>query len=129
MSLVEHAEREMKLAGLDKPDSDYGGMIYEAVMKLVKTHAEEGHSGGSHYITMKVFNEIINFKPLAPINSTPNEWMEVGTDVWQNIRKSTLFSVDAGKTYYDLDDRYETNFPNRSLFKRVKNKIRKKLKL
>lgn len=129
MSLVEHAKREMQLAGLDKPDSDYDGMLYEAVLKLVETHAKERHSGGSHWATMRIFNEVINFKNLTPINSTPNEWMHVGGDTWQNTRKSTLFSIDEGKTYYDIDDKYETNWPNRHGLRKLKNKFKKRFKL
>ena len=116
MGLVEHAEREMKLAGLDTSDSDYGGMLYDAVMKLVKVHAEEGHSGGSHAMTMKIFNQVANFKRLSPLGSTPDEWMQVaenqrpGTeDLWQNKRQSSVFSRDGGKTWYDIDNPSENH--------------------
>jgi hypothetical protein len=118
MSLVEHAEREMKLAGLYDKDADYGGMIPEAIMALVKAHADQGHSGGSHAITLQIFNRVINFKTLTPIGSTPDEWFKhdyqnAGADCWQNIRQSSVFSEDGGKTWYDLDDPEKKNFPKR----------------
>lgn len=100
MSLIDHAERELKLAGLFDKDSDYGGMIAEAVMKLIKTHSAEGHSGFSHAYTLHVFNIVANFKPLAPIGTTKDEWMEVGDEMWQNKRQSSCFSTDAGKPYF-----------------------------
>ena len=34
MSTIEHAKQELKAAGLYDSDSDYGGMLAEAVMKL-----------------------------------------------------------------------------------------------
>lgn len=114
--LVEHAEREMKLAGLDKPESAYGGMLYDAVIKMVKVHSEEGHSGGSHEATMAIFNRVINFKTLTPIGTTEDEWFKhdyqtEGANCWQNIRQSSVFSQDGGKTWYDLDDKEKKNWP------------------
>lgn len=112
-NLVKHAESELRRAGLFDKDSDYGGMIAEAVMKLVKVHAEEGHSGMSHAWTLQVFNRVVNFKTLTPITNSPDEWMEVGKDMmpegertcWQNRRTGSLFSHDGGKTYYDIDEK------------------------
>ena len=112
-NLVKHAEEEMRRAGLYSSDADYGGMIPEAVMKLVKVHAEEGHSGMSHALTLEVFNRVINFKTLTPITTDPDEWQEIGKDMmpegertcWQNRRTGSLFSHNGGKTYYDIDER------------------------
>lgn len=116
MSLVAHAEREMRLAGLYDADADYDGMISEAVMKLVRAHSEEGHSGFSSALTLQIFNKVVNFKNLAPITSDPQDWMEVGNDpdgttVYQCKRASTLFSVDGLKTWYDIDDPEKKNWP------------------
>ena len=109
-NLIEHAEKEMKMAGLYDGDSDYAGMLPEAVMKLVRAHASEEHSGGSHARTLSIFNRVINFKTLGPITSSPDEWMKVGDTggpdgkpVFQNRRQGSCFSNDGGKTYYDID--------------------------
>jgi len=104
-NLIKHAENEMKLAGLYDKDSDYGGMIPKAVMALVKAHSEQGHSGGSHHLVLSIFNQVVNFKSLTPPTNNPSEWMEVESGkTWQNIRQSTCFSEDGGKTYYDIDE-------------------------
>ena len=109
-NLEAHAEKELRLAGLFEPDSDYGGAIGEAVMKLVRVFASEGHSGGSAQLTLAAFERVARFKSLTPITDDPAEWMDVtdmGADgsppLWQNRRQSSCFSNDGGKTYYDVD--------------------------
>lgn len=113
-NLIRHAEEEMRRAGLYDKDSDYGGMIPEAVMKLVRALASEGHSGGSHAITMAIFNQVANFKTLTPITSDPTEWNNVADErqpgggkkpIFQNRRDPAMFSNDGGKTYYSVDDK------------------------
>lgn len=104
-NLMRHAEFEMRKAGLYDKDADYGGAIPEAVLALVKVLSEQGHSGGSHSLVMAIFNKVANFKTLSPITSDPDEWMEVSHDAWQNTRCPSVFSIDGGKTWYDLDER------------------------
>lgn len=111
-NLEKHAEEEMRRAGLYDADADYGGMIPEAVMKMIRAHSSEGHSGGSHGMTMAIFNRVVNFKPLTPLTDDPNEWTQVSPDmsppgetVWQSRRSSSCFSNDGGKTYYDIDEK------------------------
>lgn len=113
MSLVEHAEREMKLAGLYDKDSDYAGMIPEAVMALVTAHSAQGHSGYSHGLALSIFNRVINYKTLTPITPDPAEWNDVGDKTWQSNRQSSVFSTDGGKTWYDIDDPEKKNWPVR----------------
>lgn len=109
-NLEDHAKRELELAGLFDKDSDYDGMLGEAVLELVKVFAKQGHSGFSAAMTLKLFNEVANFKPLTPIGKSKDEWMDVaemtadGKGMWQNLRRSTTFSRDGGKTWYDIDD-------------------------
>jgi hypothetical protein len=59
MSVKEEAKRNLELAGLFDKDSDYGGMLGHAVMKLVEAHCSEGHSGFSHELTLQIFNKVI----------------------------------------------------------------------
>lgn len=109
-NLVKHAESELKLAGLFDKDSDYEGMVGKAVLELVKTFSRQGHSGFSARYVLEVFNVVANYKPLTPIGSTKDEWMDVaemtadGKGMWQNKRRGTTFSRDGGKTWYDIDD-------------------------
>ncbi len=109
MGLIEHAERELRRAGLFDEDSDYRGMLGRAVMKLIRAFADEGHSGGSAMMTLSVFEKVARFKPLSPLTDDPAEWRDVseyygGQAMWQSIRNPACFSTDGGKTYYDLDE-------------------------
>lgn len=107
-NLVNHAKDELKLAGLFDKDSDYDGMLGEAVLELVKIFAKQGHSGFSAHQTLRIFSEVANFKPLSPIGITEDEWMNVsnesGYEMWQNKRRNSTFSRDNGKTWYDIDN-------------------------
>jgi hypothetical protein len=107
-NLVTHADYELKLAGLDKKDSDYNGELYKAVMKLIKVFSKQGHSGYSAGMVIELFSKLARFKNITPIGQSLDEWVDVseasGKPMWQNRRSSSLFSTDGGKTYYDLDE-------------------------
>lgn len=115
MSFVTHAKKEMELAGLYDRNADYDGNIPEAVMALVEAHSKWGHSGGSHYVTLEIFNKLINYKTLTPINSDPTTWVEVSQGLWQSNRQGTCFSENGGQTWYDIDDPEKKNFPKHLL--------------
>lgn len=62
MTETEWAIRNLELAGWMSKDSDYDGMIGEAVKKLLLEHAKEGHSGSSHHITVALFKLVAEGK-------------------------------------------------------------------
>ena len=64
MTLTEFAEAELRRVGLFDEDSDYNGMLGEAVMELIRTFAKQGHSGCSAGITADLFNRVVRYKPL-----------------------------------------------------------------
>ena len=105
-NLVLHASQEMRRVGLYDVDADYGGMIPDAVMALITTFADQGHSGASASIVTQLFTELAQFKPLGPLTNDPDEWMKVDPGIdegtWQNRRQPEAFSEDGGKTYYLL---------------------------
>lgn len=106
-SLVAHAEREMRLAGLYDDDADYGGMIPQAVMAVVRAFAEQGHSGASAGMTLAILDKLLRFQPLTELTSDPGEWRDVseivGHPFWQNLRDPAVFSKDGGQTWYRLE--------------------------
>lgn len=122
--MIEHAERELRLAGLFDEGSDYDGEIAEAVMELVRVHAAREHSGGSHQAVVSLFAKVTSFKALSPLTSNPDEWNDItetqlvlGSQrkpCWQNKRQSSCFSEDGGKTWYDIDDKPRKIYRGRS---------------
>ena len=109
--LIEHARRELKLAGLFDKDSDYGGMLGGAVMPLIAVFSSQGHSGFSASCVIDLFTKLASYKRLSELTDKPDEWMDVsdcpGRKEWQNRRQGSCFSQDGGKTYYDIDEKRE----------------------
>jgi hypothetical protein len=110
-NLEEHAERELRRAGLFDEDADYGGKLAPAIMELIRIFAAEGHSGMSAAWSIQLFTRLASFKALTPLTDDSAEWFDVsdfggpsGKPMWQNIRQSSCFSEDGGKTYYDIDE-------------------------
>ncbi len=115
-NLVDHAKRELVLAGMfdkevdgSKPLGDYNCMVAEAVLELMDVLASQRHSGFSAGMTRELFNRLSNFEALTEITDNPDEWidrteMSGGNSMWQSDRNPSLFSSDGGSTYWDLDD-------------------------
>jgi hypothetical protein len=109
-NLTDYAKEELDKAGLFDKDSDYGGMLGDAVMELMTVFSKQDHSGFSAQCASELFTRLANCKPLSPLTDDPEEWMEVtdfdnsGKSVHQSKRDPMCFSNDGGKTYYNVDD-------------------------
>lgn len=112
MSLVEHAKRELEIAGLFGADSDYGGMLGTATLRLVEEFAKEGHSGFSAAMAVSLFEKLARYQPLTPLTGADDEWCEVAEEqlsphetvpLFQNKRCGHVFKAD-GKAW-DIDGR------------------------
>lgn len=101
MGLLQHAERELKAAGLWDADNDYDGMARDAIMELVETFAEQGHSGFSAEYVTNVVEKLFRFEPLVPLTGEDDEWNEVSDGLYQNNRCSRVFKDKDG--VYDID--------------------------
>lgn len=101
-----HAREELKLAGMFDKNSDYGGMIGNAVMELIKVFAEQDHSGYSASMVRNIFNKLADFKTICPLTGEDSEWNDVGgptigDKVFQNNRNSAVFKDGKnGQAYY-----------------------------
>lgn len=92
-TVLEFAQSELKFAGLFDDDSDYGGMLGDAVMNLLKEHEKEGHSGYSNAMVVDLFSKLATFTPLTPLSGNDDEWGDDvdGLGLQQNIRDSRVF--------------------------------------
>lgn len=102
-NLETFAEKELRLAGFFDKDAMYGGMLGDAIMKMIKVFSDEGHSGMSAGIAVSAFERVARFEPLTPLTGADDEWMEVGSDTWQNVRCSHVFKTSEGA--YDIEGR------------------------
>ena len=80
MELKEFAKRELELAGYFDEDAMYGGMLGDAIMKMIDVFAEEGHSGMSASIAINVFGRVARFEPLSPLTGEDDEWTDISSD-------------------------------------------------
>lgn len=97
-NLEAFARDELQRAGLFDKDSDYGGMMGDAIMKMVKMFADEGHSGFSANMAISLFERVARFEPLTPLTGEGAEWVEVGGGVFQNKRCPHVFKEN-GEAY------------------------------
>lgn len=104
-NLESFAKEELTRAGMFDKDSDYGGMLGDAVMKMVKVFAGEGHSGFSAHMAMDIFQRVARYKTLTPLTGEDDEWFDVsemsGQPMWQNKRDPSVFKDE--KTAWDID--------------------------
>ena len=100
-NLKKHAERELKLLGYNLDDKEEGmnKWMMESLLELIDVFAKQGHSGFSADYCANTFKKLALFEPLTPLTGNDDEWNEVGSDVWQNNRCSTVFKDNDGKAY------------------------------
>jgi len=58
--LQTYAYNWLKSRGLFNEDSDYSGMLGEAVLELVKVFSKQGHSGFPAMLTKEMFYRLLN---------------------------------------------------------------------
>ena len=101
MGLVEYAKKELSLLGDDKMQQHMNANILE----LIRTFANQGHSGFSASYLISVLSRLMNFKPLTPLTGDESEWGDcLGNkdDTQQNKRCSAVFrkNHDNAAAYY-----------------------------
>jgi hypothetical protein len=119
-NLESFAKDELTRAGMFDKNGDYGGMLGEAVMKMIKVFADEGHSGYSASMAINVFERVARFEPLTPLTGEDDEWNEVGHGVFQNRRCSHVFKENGQP--YDIQGRVFRE-PSGACFTRFESRV------
>jgi hypothetical protein len=110
-NLENFAKYELTRAGLFDKDSDYGGAIGDAVMSLMKSFSEAGHSGFSAAMTISIFNKVAKFQPLTPLIGDDDEWFECGDGIFQNKRCPHVFKQNGEAYDIESGSRVGITFP------------------
>jgi hypothetical protein len=103
-NILKHAERELSLIGYDGKD-EYNNMAKAAIMELLTTFANQGHSGFSANYVSDIFNKLARYETLSPLTGEDNEWKDVTEmsgdrkTLFQNNRDSAVFKDDTGCYY------------------------------
>ena len=99
MSLLEHAEKELKLSNLHIDDPE----LYNSIIGAVESFASYGHSGGSVYPTIHLLTELLKFKIFTPLTGEDDEWIEYTKGKFQNRRIGSVFKEGKDGQAYDID--------------------------
>jgi len=125
-NLKDFARAELERAKMFGEDGDfYGGMIGDAVMKLIDVFADQGHSGMSAEMAVSLFERLARFEPISPLTGEDDEWNECGDGMFQNRRCSHVFKQNGeaydsegrvfrepnGSCYTSKDSRVPVTFP------------------
>jgi hypothetical protein len=99
--LKAHALRELKLAGYkcDGSDEEPNSWVVENIFELMDVFSQQGHSGSSAPYVISLFKRLASYECLTPLTGAGDEWVEVGTGIWQNNRCSRVFKDEDGRAY------------------------------
>lgn len=101
--LVSFARSELERAGFFDRSSLYGGMLGDAVLRLVEQFVKEGHSGASGSIALAAFAKVADWQPLTPLTGEADEWIEFADGKFQNRRCSRVFKDGPDGQAYDIE--------------------------
>lgn len=124
MTTTEVAIKELERAGLFSKDSDYEGLIGEAVKELLLVFQKQGHSGWSANLTSNIFRRLVNGDILSPLTSDESEWMPITETLKQSNRCSTVFiDTDIDKRPYTIDGKAFSDDGGKSFFTSIDSRV------
>lgn len=99
MSLISSAKYELDAINFGKDDT-------KVMIDILERFFDQWDSGGAVHAVAPILQRLIAGKALSPLTGADDEWMEVGTGVFQNIRCSSVFKdprFHDGKLAFDID--------------------------
>jgi hypothetical protein len=103
-NLVRYAREELQRIG-EEPG------VIENFLDVMRAFSAYGHSGGSASVCIPRINQLLRFRPIAPLTGEDDEWNDVshagGRDdgpLWQNRRCGEVFKDATGAWILAPDD-------------------------
>lgn len=104
MSMTDWAKEEVRIAiekenvlseEHTKEDAEYATAVYEAALAgyLAVFDKEPGMTGQMVGFTREIVDRLFRGQPLSPIEDTSDQWNEVGPNMFQSRRMSSLFKT------------------------------------
>lgn len=88
-NILVHAEREFEFVWPEKDEMQ--DLMKSQLIELLEVFSTHGHSGFSAGYAINCFELLSRYKPLSPLTGGDDEWVEVGSDVYQNKRCGHVF--------------------------------------
>ena len=119
-NLLDYAKNELTKIGMIGSGEPYNECVANAILELIATFSNQGHSGFTAPYTINAFRRLASWEPLAPLTGKEDEWNDIG-DRYQNKRYSSVFKDKDGKVYNSngkifSDDGGKTWFTNKDSF-------------
>jgi len=93
MKLRKHAKQELDILGWSHSD-------YKDLLNLLDSLEKQSHSVQELPFFLGVFAKLAQFEPLAPLQGTKEEWMNVDLETLQNKRCFHVFkNIKTGQAY------------------------------
>jgi hypothetical protein len=105
MALVEWAKSELDRLMVDGEEDGMQKVMNDGILDIVRTFADQGHSGFSASYALNIIKRLLNWKPITPLTGEDDEWCEVydtENNTQQNKRCSAVFreNFDNSTAYY-----------------------------
>jgi len=104
-NLLEHAKTELELIGYKNMKwDDPNKWMYDNIVEIIKTFAEQGHSGGSASYMLGILEKLLRFKNLSPLRVEDFFEVDISPGVYQCKRNPSMFLSEDKTGYYSVDD-------------------------
>ncbi len=99
MGLIDHAKKELELAGLLDGGSDYESMLGKVVLELVEALDRHQNIGISNQDVGAVCCKLFVAEPLTPLTGEDDEWQTLFDGIEQNKRDRRVFRENKTDAY------------------------------
>lgn len=100
--LIDHAITELTLL-------EFAQGKIDTYLDIFRAFEAAGYSRNDPFFDLTIVSKLLQYENLSNLTSSPDEWKQVATGLWQSYRNQEAFSTDAGVTYYKVGDSLSDN--------------------